>query len=232
MSDLIQTFYRPNPAEFFAQPQTVQDRDNNSHLLFFNERDDLAKRNRLIDELSYLTAIGFMRPSTPELRLDVEEHVLGSQRLVVARYREQPSAFVASSLRTGAFGERVYHVEGIICDPAFRGLASRLLEGEIAKTKPDYLAFHTQSKRMENLGRKFANLNLLDAVNYGKLIQSRNQQGIIDVGRYDNVCLYGDVEKFAPDAIVGINFQQGDALICAGPIRLEYDVHYNQLIII
>jgi len=186
---------------------------------------DGETRNSLIRRLTPLTGMGFMRDDiyADELYRDVEEHVLGAERLVLAILGGEINAFIAAALRTLSTGEVVYHLEGIICHPDYMntGLAKKMLVDDLSLTHPHLVAFHTQSESMKRLGLKVADLNEQDALRVASLIGTRNQDGIIDRGRYGGKCLYGDVERFGPTAIQGINYLAGDALICAGPVRKD-----------
>lgn len=66
---------------------------------------------------------------------------------------------------------------------------------------------------------KLADLNEADALIYGSIIMSRSQVGCIDSKRYDGHSLYGNEVEFSKIAIPDINWKEGDALICIGPVK-------------
>ena len=173
---------------------------------------------------------------TPEFEQDVWKHIFGCDRLsLVYDENGRPLAFLAASLRNSPYG-RLYHVEGVI-SPRRRGLAQRLLEIDIIRSPelPVILAFHTQNRRMFNLGLRLADFDPLLAASIAPLIGTRNQLEVVDKGRYGGKCLYGDPQEFSKDAlseVVGvdgngeqivytIDWQRGDALIFAGWIKSE-----------
>jgi GNAT superfamily N-acetyltransferase len=160
-----------------------------------------------------------------DLAQDVACHVLGCDRLTVARSGGEVTAFVAASLKKME-GETIYHLEGVIVEPEYHnsGLGRQLIERDMAETQSSVLAFHTQSKKMLALGNKLAYLNNQDAVYYSRIINTRmlsvTESGlIVDHQRYGGNCLYGDINQFAQVAVEGIDWQQGDALVCAGRIK-------------
>lgn len=214
--------------EIFRNTQCiVKDRLGKSYVIDYYRPAFLFanKRASLIEQLTPLTGMGFMRGdlNSQALKEDVSNHVLGCERLLVACYQEAAAAFLAASVKQLPTGERLYHIEGIICHPQFegKGLARQLVIHDFKETKPQLVAFHTQSKRMLQLGKRLGQLNFVDAYRIGQHIGTRNQQGIVDVGRYGGMCLYEDRERFLPLAIEEIDYMNGDALICAGPVRSE-----------
>lgn len=162
-----------------------------------------------------------IEPNNP-LFSDLYNHLRQAQRLLVFDVANSPEAFVVSRLIKCQVGT-VYHLQGIVINPAFQGheLGLHLLQNELRLANADYLAFHTQSRRMHNLGHKLADLNESDALQLAALIGTNRQAGLIDRGRYGRGSLYGDINRFRPEAIKGIGFEQGDAIICAGPIKKE-----------
>ncbi len=81
--------------------------------------------NQLIQQLSFLAAKGFTRGEKPEQDLveDVSNHLRVSDRITVVWDGEEVAAFIFASLH--AFEtlegkkELMYHLEGIIVDPAY-----------------------------------------------------------------------------------------------------------------
>lgn len=200
---------------------SLEDRMGNIHDVYIISQpyglDDLRKQ-RLVDVLTPVTGRGFLRYDVEgnSLRQDVENHVLGCDRLVICMCEGEVSCFVAASLRE--FGEfAVYHLEGVIVEPQFQsaGLALLVMKEELVETSADILAFHTQSIKMVRLGNKLATLNRQLAIEVADLIHTSNQSGAIDIGRYGGQSLY-DNPTFAEVAIKSLNWQNGDALICAG----------------
>jgi GNAT superfamily N-acetyltransferase len=182
-----------------------------------------ADRLQLADELTPLTGQGFMKCVDADLRQDVRNHVCGSERVVVVREGGKPCAFVCSSLHQVEGNGTLYHLEGIIVDKQFQGsgFARRLLEQEIMQSGANPIGFHTQSEKMVGLGQKIADLNAMDALRYGGLIGTHDQQGVIDRHRYGNHSLYGDTERFRESAVKApeCDWERGDAVICVGPVR-------------
>lgn len=184
---------------------------------------------KLAVELSPLTCEGFMRSCVSlELIKDVSNHLMVSDRIVVARDTEQkPIAFMTSSMHTfeGIRGEQelMYHLEGIIVKPECQGsgLSKQLIAQDVLESGATYLGFHTQNGRMKSLGLKIAYINDDDSLRYANIIDTHKLQGVHDVGRYGNTSLYGNQEKFALYALTDINWRQGDAAVCIGPIRSE-----------
>jgi len=173
-------------------------------------------------DLTPLTAEGFMQNTTElteALIQDVRNHVCGSERLVVAYRAGMPCAFICSSLIEVDEG-LLYHLEGIIVETALQGngFAEEFVNEELQKTRADLIGFHTQSKKMFCLGKKIADFSTGLAHMYGPTIHSVKMVGGVDKGRYGS-CLYGDIERFRPDAIEEINWMNGDALICIGSIK-------------
>ncbi|OGK62311.1 hypothetical protein A2334_02180 [Candidatus Roizmanbacteria bacterium RIFOXYB2_FULL_38_10] len=210
--------------EGFRHSGPVQDLFANTHRLYFHEQNGdtnfADKHPDLLESLSRLTAVGFLRNEVTEgLRKDVADHVFGCQRLTVAMMDECATGFLATTIRGSDLHEKILHVEGIICDPGFPGLGFHLLKKEVQETRPDFIAFHTQSEKMKRLGLKVADLNIDDAVRLGVFINTGNQLGDVDRGRYGHNCLYGDIEAFAPCAITDVDYARGDAMIFAGPPR-------------
>lgn len=174
----------------------------------------------LADELLPLTVEGFMREGiTDQLRQDVVHHISGSERVVVARLSGEPNAYVCASFCPTAEG-LLYHLEGIMVASNYQGtgLAFCLLARELRIFRPQFLGFHTQSARMAALGSKLASFDAEDAVRYGATIDTRNQAGVIDVGRYGGKCLYGDENRFSGQAIDYIDWRKGDALVFIGRV--------------
>lgn len=175
-----------------------------------------------------LTSEGFLRGSiTPELIADVTAHLKVADRIVVARGSNlQPVAFITTSMHsfdTHTGHGLMYHLEGIIVKPDYQGsgLSKALLVNDIRDSGATHLGFHTQNARMRALGSKIAYLNEADALAYGHIIDTNSQCGSVDISRYGGTSLYGDTAKFSSIAIQDINWQQGDASICIGPIREE-----------
>jgi hypothetical protein len=201
----------------------IRDHFGHTHQLEqFHHPADLppALHKHLVDQLTPLTAAGFLRSQvTPELRQDVAQHVISSDRLVVAHINGQVSGFVASLL-VPTPDSRLYHLEGIIIYPEFHGtgIALELLRRELAQTDADLLGFHTQSAKMKSLGQHLADFQSQLALDYGLLIGSRNQQEAVDIARYGDASLYGDQQQFSPLAIPDINWQRGDAQVLIGRI--------------
>lgn len=179
-------------------------------------------QQQLVTELTPLTGEGFLRKDkcAQELIDDVAHHVLDCDRLTVIRQGDDLVAFVAASIveHNGAI---FYHLEGIIVHPDYHGagISVDALKSDIAATRADYLAFHTQSSRMLGLGNKLADINPVDSAQFAGLIGTCHQDGIVDKERYGGQCLYEDQEKFAQTAIQSIDWRSGDAMICIGPIK-------------
>jgi len=120
----------------------------------------------LAEELLPLTAQGFMRDGeTDQLRQDVKHHIAGSSRVVVARLREKPNAYICASFNSTGEG-LLYHLEGIIVSPEYQGtgLALCMLQREMEIHGPAFLGFHTQSARMLALGSKLASFSVRDVL--------------------------------------------------------------------
>lgn len=203
----------------------IKDKYGNMHRLFIFSRPS-EPREDLIEPLSRLTATGFMRPLDDDLRSDVAHHILGSERLMLAMYGNDPSAFLASTLRKGPMNESILHIEGIIVDGAFcdSGLAKQMLIAEIELTGPTFAACHTQSQNMRRLMEKIAHCDVANAAYIAPSLPNHNLLGDVDKGRYGNGYLYGSPQRFAPIAIYdyGFNASHGDAMVLAGPIKSEH----------
>ncbi len=203
----------------------LKDRCGTGHTVRFYDPQSISfdERERILAQLTPLTGLGFMRKDiySNELYRDVENHVLGSERLVIGRIHENISVYIVSDLKTLPSGERIYHLGGLICDPKYQhsGISEYLLRLEVFQNESDILAFHTQSELMRKLGLKIAYLNPSDSLHVASLIGTKCQDGIVDKGRYGGKCLYEDSERFGPIAIKEIDYLAGDALICAGPIK-------------
>jgi len=161
------------------------------------------------------------------LFLDVYNHVINCDRLVIFTNPETktPEAFLTVSLMKFQ-KEQIYHLEGIIVDTSLCGkdFSYQILKQDIKDCKADILAFHTQSKLMENLGKKLSISDIQLAKSISGLINTSNpiflKEGPIDKGRYGGSCLYGNIEKFSEIAIQrkDFNFKEGDAIVYAGRI--------------
>jgi len=166
----------------------------------------------LARELCPLTGQGFMRTTiTDELRKDVKCHLECADRIMVVRNGErEPVAFITASMHETDEG-LLYHLEGIIVrnDCQGNGMARLLLIEDIRESGGKILGFHTQNARMRALGGKIATLTDECAIKWGGVIGSRNQRETVDVGRYDEKCLYGDIEGFEESAINDINWRGG-----------------------
>lgn len=207
----------------------VEDKYHNTHRLYIFSRPN-EPREDLIEPLSRLTAAGFMRPLDDGLRADVAHHILGSERLMLATYGDEPSAFLASTLRKGPKNESILHIEGIIVDGAFcdSGLAKQMLVAEIGLTGSEFAACHTQSNSMKRLMEKIADCNVGHAAYIAPSLPNTRLRGDVDKGRYGNGYLYGSPQRFAPLAIqaYGFNASKGDAMVIAGHIKSEHIPSY------
>lgn len=178
----------------------------------------------LMQQLTRLTAQGFMQPISTRLKHDVKRHVLGCDALFLLRNSEV-SAYAAVSNRQHSSVGAVCHVEGIIVDPDLRGTKTgKTLLLEILRQSPGFtLAFHTQSRVMEELGKSIVESDTALALLVAQLIGTKNLVELpsepIDQGRY-GTCLYGDKLLFDQIAIVrdGFNPYRGDAIVFAGRI--------------
>lgn len=203
----------------------VVDREGNHHSieLYLNPTTfDDETQKRLVQDLTPLAGIGFLRKdiNAQSLYDDVANHVLDCNRLIVMSLEGETTGFIATTIREFS-GLVFYHLEGIITHPDFHGtgLSKKALIQDTLASDADYLAFHTQSNAMYHLGLKVANINDADSKRFGHVIESSNQQGVIDVGRYGGQSLYEDVDTFSKTAIQEINWRNGDARICIGKIR-------------
>ncbi len=173
--------------------------------------------------LTPLAGMGFMRKDiyADALYQDVSHHVLDCDRLLVSRRGSRASAFAAISLHDGT-GELIYHIEGVVVHPDYqgKGLGAEMLKKDIRLIHPNTVAFHTQSTHMLKLAAKLANLNETDSRRVASIINSYQPIGLTDVKRY-GTCLYEDIEKFKEIAVPGLDVLNGDALICAGPVKLS-----------
>ena len=161
------------------------------------------------------------------LFLDVYNHVINCDRLVTFTnsITLDIEAFLSVSL-IQLQKEQIYHLEGIIVDDFLcgRGFSYQILKQDIKDCKADILAFHTQSKLMESLGKKLSISDIKLAEFIADLLKTSNtvllEEGPIDKGRYGVASLYGDIEKFSEIAIQrkGFNFRNGDAIIYAGRV--------------
>jgi len=161
------------------------------------------------------------------LFLDVYNHAINCDRLVTFTNSRtlDIKAFLSVSL-VQLQEEQIYHLEGIIIDSSLCGkdFSYQILRQDIKDCKADILAFHTQSKLMENLGKKLSisDIKLVESV--VDLINTSNtvflEEGPIDKGRYGATSLYGNVEKFSEIAIKrkDFNFREGDAIVYAGRV--------------
>ena len=58
-----------------------------------------------------------------------------------------------------------------------------------------------------------------DALTYGSTIMSLSQKDCVDLKRYGGHSLYGNETEFSKIAIPDINWKEGDALVCIGPVK-------------
>ena len=207
----------------------ILDRTGSMHAITHHASEEMTvdQLAELARELTPITGQGFMRDNIygDELYRDVHDHIAHAKRLVIARSAigGKVSTYIASAVIETEMGN-LYHLGGIICAPEFQGagVAEKLLRQELQVTKAHYLGFHTQSRRMQGLGYKVAFLNIADSEHLAEVIGSKSQLGIIDKARYGGQPLYqnqNEAQTIAIQDIEGLQFDQGDALICVGPVR-------------
>lgn len=160
---------------------------------------------------------------TEEFLEDLRKHLKSSQRVVVA-HEGNRRAVLCGSVGDCGIG-RIYLLGGLLIEPGLqhRGLGSALLQRELIETKAQMLAFHTQSKIMEGLGRKYADINLMSSRLIAQYLPDHHvnldHNTCIDRGRYGGKPLYGDLERLREIAIPDIDVDKGDARFFAGVIR-------------
>lgn len=214
-----------NKKEKVSNRKEIIDLKGNIHtveVIMHPTKMDSEAQGQLVSELTPVTGRGFLRKDihSQELYNDVAQHVIDCERLIVIRNKDEVSLFIAASIKKQN-GVTIYHLEGIIVEPEFHGtgLAYIALKNDIEVCSAKILAFHTQSLRMFRLGQKLADITEQESLKYASLINTRNQQGVVDVARYGGQSLYENIVEFAHQAIPNLNFKNGDALICAGFVK-------------
>lgn len=152
----------------------------------------------------------------------MQHRLTAADRLVIVRDETGPCALICAGVLDAPPG-RIYHLQGIVVVEALQGqgLGRELLERELRETDARFLALHTQSEHMARLAHRVADVSTESLAIVAPWVDHRDLVGRVDRGRYAPYSLYGDVERFRPHAITGINAPQGDALFIAGAVRPE-----------
>lgn len=190
--------------------------------------------------LAPMTAAGFLRDLTQEVIQDVENHVLGVDRLrvVVADHGGSgvvPVAFAASNVReVSAYRPQdntMLHLGGIIVDRSYQseGVGKKLVQDELNQTNASLLSFHTQNLHMLNLGRQLTEYTLAYSSGFAEELGTPEPAvqmlgktpSVIHIGRYGGQSLYGDLKQFRRKgmAIKGLNTRNGDAVVYVGEVQ-------------
>lgn len=189
--------------------------------------------------LAPMTATGFLRNLTQSVIEDVENHVIGVDRLRVivgdgGGTGVVPVAFSASEVKPVRDGIRdaiLYHLGGIIVGRSYQGegLGRRLVKDELDQTEADLLGFHTQSLHMLKLGDQLSEHHLYLSQGFAEEIGTQNfdvqtfgkEPRVVHIGRYGGQSLYGDLMCFNRQGmrIKGLNTRNGDAVVYVGEVK-------------
>jgi hypothetical protein len=181
----------------------------------------------LTRKLLPLYSRGFLRSSnesdlasTLESYQDLKAHLSDAGRLRLLNLEGRSVGVVCADFVTTPFGE-VYHLQGVILDPALqgKGLAKKALADDMRGQRPKFLAFHTQSRFMLSLGSKLANLSEDLSTRLAPYFSHVSLTGGVDKGRYGSKPLYGDHEALKDLAISGLDVLAGDAVFAAGTLK-------------
>lgn len=190
--------------------------------------------------LSPMTAAGFLKDLTQTVIEDVENHVLGVDRLrvIVGDHSGSavvPVAFSASKVMQVSMNHvndtNLFHLGGIIVGRSYQGegLGKKLVQDELVQTNSDLLGFHTQSLHMLKLGNQLAEHHLYLSSGFAEDIGTPNpdvqmlgkEPRVIHIGRYGGKSLYGDLTRFNRQGmrIKGLNTRNGDAVVYVGEVH-------------
>lgn len=189
--------------------------------------------------LAPMTATGFLKDLTQEVIQDVENHVLGVDRLRVlvgdgGGTGVVPVAFVASEVkpvRDGIRDATLYHLGGIIVGRSYqgKGLGRILVRDELTQTEADLLGFHTQSLHMLVLGHELSEYDFSLSSGLAEEMGTHNPQiqmlghrpSVVEKGRYGDHSLYGDLGKFEKGGRVirDLDYRHGDAVVYVGKVK-------------
>ncbi|NDC37553.1 MAG: hypothetical protein EBZ48_05825 [Proteobacteria bacterium] len=184
--------------------------------------------NALAKELLGAYAGGFMHSESAvasradEFLEDLRNHLRSSERIVVAEHGERRAVLCGSVVSCEA--GKIYALGGLLIEPGLqqRGLGSELLQQELLETGAHYLSFHTQSRIMEGLGRKYADITPLSSrliAGYLPLHHANlDYSTCIDHGRYGGKALYGDLDRLKTIAVPVLDLAKGDAQFFAGKV--------------
>ena len=115
-----------------------------------------SQQREIASEVLPLTGKGFLRKNfdDPLFVADVNNHVVGAERLVVVRklVDNSPVSFIAAK-KTRAIDLNFYELDGIIVDSTFQGsgLGRYLLLTDILESQQEAISLCTQSKKMRGV---------------------------------------------------------------------------------
>ncbi len=190
--------------------------------------------------LAPMTAAGFLKDLTNSVIVDVENHVLGVDRLRVVVNRRGgneliPIAFLASNVKKvslySADDNIMLHVGGEIVDGPYqnRGIGPDLIKSELAHTNATLLGGHTQNLHALKMLEGLADYELGLSNTLAQMLGTPNPEivclddgpKVVHVGRYGDHSLYGDLKHFRQQqsVIKGLNYENGDAVVFVGQIK-------------
>lgn len=190
--------------------------------------------------LAPMTAAGFLKDLTQGVIEDVENHVLGVDRLrvIVGDHSGSgvvPVAFSASKVIRVSMNHvndtSLFHLGGIIVGRSYQGegLGRKLVQDELIQTQADLLGFHTQSLHMLKLGDQLAEHHLYLSSGLAEEMGTPEpdvrmlgkESRAIHIGRYGGKSLYGDLMRFNRQGmrIKDLNTKNGDAVVYVGEVK-------------
>jgi hypothetical protein len=184
------------------------------------------------DEALGLTAQGFVRPPSDELRGNVTRNLGRADLCLTVRDAGRLVAYSTfRSFEHGPTAAEVLHLNGIIIDPGEqgRGLGAQLLESALGTMQPAYLTFRTQSARMRSLGEKVTTRLYPDSTGLSGIPERHREIGEfvanqiggafpVERGLYDGQPLYGARQSHPREAELAqfCDFDAGDAVLFVG----------------
>ena len=190
--------------------------------------------------LAPMTAAGFLKELTESVIADVENHVLGVDRLrvIVGDHSGSavvPIAFSASNVRRVSTyhpnDKTLFQLGGIIVGRSYQdeGLGRKLVQDELVQTVADLLGFHTQSLHMLALGHHISDYDFSLSSGLAEemgtpdseVVMLGKRPSVIHIGRYGGKSLYGDQMRFSRQGmrIKGLNTRNGDAVVYVGKVK-------------
>lgn len=191
-----------------------------------------------LDRAVDLTSAGFMKPLTPELQSDVEQHLTGDITYTIME-EEVPVGFATLSSIDVELpdGDRrqVLYLHGIMVDPSYqgKGIAGKVFERALTEDVFHYLSFRTQSAIMyASAERCFGSIypsrhgdripahvesvgvQVAQAMGYEFPLHQRAYGGPL----YGEKPMHHDPDFQAGFDSICPNFESGDAVVCVAPL--------------